>query len=373
MEELEERAVCTLGRWVLASVSMALATLGGSANAAMDDLHDLIRNSLELPLAVQRHVSPATAPDWMRGFLGDVEIVSVPDRPGDPASATMNRLRQARAEGRRDVAEKILRTIGSQLDHRPDFVLLEAEIWKSADDAAALRRCIEKPGWSTMRAARCAYRLWLARDEPHAREALGSEVAREAAADPDARVLVGALLESWGFPEVAAEIWILVAASDHPAHDYARTHVMSLAMRSGYTPLLLRLCDALARKRPGDADARFTRVYLSLLLREESADLINEAKALHAAKPESPSIASLLAYALLRSGDRTAALEALTGVELSALQNRPESLIGALVLESADPARARTLAESSAACLRLPEEKVLFRSVLERLRKGQVN
>lgn len=371
--------VCGLCLALFSSPAGASRTQGRTQNPPVSEgltkisLCNDISRSLTLPLDVRAHASPSTTPEWLRAYLGDVEIVEAPGRPSDPATAAVNRLRQAWVAGKRDVSEEILRGIGSQMDHRPDFVLIEAEICKSLNHTRELRACLDKPGWAAMRAARCAYLFWLSRDEADTREALASDITREAAAEPDARLFVGAQLESWGFPEVAAEIWILVAASDHPAHGYARAHLMNLAIQSGYTPLLLRLCEAIVQRQPQDSDARFTRVYLSLLLRKETPDLLNEAIALQAAKPDSPAIAAVLAYGLLRSGNKTAALKTLTGVELSALQNRPESLIGALVLENADPARARALAESSAASLKLPEEKVLFRSVLERLPKGRVN
>ncbi len=347
--------------------------LMGSRGVASDGVTEVVRRSLEIPLAMEPMLSPSTTPEWLRGYLGDVEIAAGGERRGDAATAAVNQLRQAWAAGKRDVAGEILASLGSRWDDRADFVLLEAEIRRATNDSAALRRCLEKPAWAKMRAARCAYRLWLAREQPDARDALESEIVRETETETDARLFVGALLESWGFRAVAAEIWVQVAASDHPAHDYARAHVTAMAIRSGYTQLLLGLCEALARKAPEDADARFTRVYLSLLLRHESQAVVNEAKALRGARPDSPATAALLAYALLRAGDRDAALQTLAPADLSALQNRPESLIGALVLEYADPARARALATASADFLKLPEEKILYRSVLERLPKAPVN
>ncbi len=306
----------------------------------------------------------------MRAYLGDVEIAGAPDHA---AEAALGHLRQAWSTGNRGLAEDILRNVGARMDHRPDFVLLEAEIRRSTCDIANLRHCLDKPGWETMRATRGAYRFWLDRDDANARATHSADIVRETTREPEGRLLVGTLLESWGWPDVAARVWILVAASDHPAHDYARTHVMNFAMRSGNTSLLLRLCDALLQRRPQDADIRFSRIYLTLLLRKKSAGLVEEATALHAAKPDSPAIAAVLAYCLFRHGNEGAAVKTLASVDPSALQNRPESLIGALVLEASNPARARALAEASGPFLKLPEEKVLFRSVLERLPRTNVN
>jgi len=332
-------------------------------------LRDIMSRSLALPLTV----SPSTAPGWLRAFLCDVDVAATPRQPRNLEEAALVRLRRVWCSGRRDLALDMLREIGTTLDHRADFVLIEAEIRKSFAQIDVLRRCLDKAGWKAMPVARNAYRFWLARDDPRSRDALTSDIVREAAAEPEARLFVGALLESWGCPEVAAEIWILVAASDHPAHDFARVHVTGLALKSGDTPMLLRLCNAIAQHRPQDADARLTRVYLSLLLRQESREILEEAKTLHAAKPDNPAVASILAYGLLRSGDRAAALKTLTDMNPSALQDRTESLMGALVLETTDPGRAHALAESSVQHLTFPEEKKLLRSVLERLPKGRVN
>ncbi|HPA20146.1 MAG TPA: hypothetical protein PLU30_20525 [Verrucomicrobiae bacterium] len=365
-------ARAVVGWCCVVSITLCLASAhaNGEVGSGAGELRDAVARSLALPLAVQDDFSPTTAPPWMRAYLGDVEIAGAPDHA---AEAALGHLRQAWSTGNRGLAEDILRNVGARMDHRPDFVLLEAEIRRSTCDIANLRHCLDKPGWETMRATRGAYRFWLDRDDANARATHSADIVRETTREPEGRLLVGTLLESWGWPDVAARVWILVAASDHPAHDYARTHVMNFAMRSGNTSLLLRLCDALLQRRPQDADIRFSRIYLTLLLRKKSAGLVEEATALHAAKPDSPAIAAVLAYCLFRHGNEGAAVKTLASVDPSALQNRPESLIGALVLEASNPARARALAEASGPFLKLPEEKVLFRSVLERLPRTNVN
>ncbi len=371
------RQVPVFGGWIRCAALAAAASGAPIALAGAPEVTDLpldqrVKRSLELPIEASALAAPTSTPEWMRAFLGDVEIEAAPTRADDVATTALKRLRQAWARGDHALVEAALKEIGNRSDGRADFVLLEAEIRRAWNDPLALRRCLEKPGWAGMRAAAAAYRFWLADDDPGARDRLGSAIVREAETEPESRIFVGALLESWGFPEIAAEIWILVAASDHPAREYARAHVTQLAMRTGRTPLLLRLCAALADKRPEDAAARFTHVYLGFLLGQDSGHLLDEARALHADQPDSPATAALLAFGFLREGDRDAATRALAQADLVALQERPQSLLGALVLEFADPARSRALAEASGKFLRLPEEMALYRAVIERLPKDQV-
>jgi hypothetical protein len=282
--------------------------------------------------------------------------------------------------GHMDAAYRLATVQDPELDNYSQALLWEARIRVERKEIQALRLCLEKPGWVTMRSLRGAYEEWVNRaemrgNEPDPEEALTGEsgegwqsalywLRRETHL---ADLLYGTVT-GWGWESESEDVLFVMASNDHPRRQWATARLLALSIERGDMIRYLEVINAALRFDPANIQLQNDSVYLTSLINPKG-EVIDRASQLYFDHEDDAKVRGTFAFLLATIGNQREALNVLKGVSEESLRNSPDALAYALALELEDPERALIFARSALPYLIFPQERALCSQLIQRLEK----
>jgi hypothetical protein len=288
------------------------------------------------------------------------------------------------SNGYMDAAYRLASAEDEEFDHFAQAKLWEARMRVLRHEVEALRACLEKPAWATIRSLRAAYEAWANRVEDREAEpepepggttddAKAGGTAWQSALywlrrETHLADILYQTVTQWGWEPESEDVLFVMASTNHPKQKWAAAKLRRLSLDRKDLFRYLEVTNAALRMNPKDIQLRNDSVYLSSMI-SPTGEVIDRALQLFTEHQEDSSVRGTLAFVLANSDRKVEALNLFEGVSESRIRDSPEGLAYALALELQDPERALVFARSALPHLIFPQERALCSELIQRLKK----